>query len=86
MSDTPNLPPLPGADYWMPVVAQDKAFAYYSLETLQSYALAAYQAGSDAALEEAATMADSCHPKASHRGIATAIRFMKTAKGAPPSP
>lgn len=45
----------------------------YTEQQMQAYA----QAVRDEALEEAAKMVDNCHPKASHKGIASAIRTMK---------
>jgi len=45
----------------------------YSKAQVEAYA----QAVRDEVLEEAAKMVDNCHPKASHKGIAAAIRTLK---------
>lgn len=56
MTTTPNLPPLPDEDGYILITIAGRPVEVngYRNSTMEAYALAAYQAGRDAALEEAA--------------------------------
>lgn len=85
MTTTPTLPPLPPKMVLRRVMPDDYRYGDvygYTAGQMQAYALAAYQAGRDAGLEEAAIVggheAEKCLNFPDGQRVADAIRALKS--------